>query len=147
MQIHISPRDIKLTSAIHAYVAQKIESLEHFGLNLIGAHVALWHDDKRAFKHAFVVKVHLALPGPDIHAEDRGHDLYQAIDMVAGKLAEQLRHRKSKIGEGDAREEPQGEAEAAAANGAGVSLSGEDSTCGKLPLDKTRGGAVKSMPI
>ena len=83
MQIHISPRDVKLTSAIHAYVAQKIESLEHFGLNLIGAHVAVWHDDKRAFKHAFVVKVHLALPGPDIHAEDHGHDLYQAIDVVA----------------------------------------------------------------
>jgi len=48
MQIHISPRDIKLTPAIHAYVAQRIESLEHFGLNLIGAHIALWHDDTRA---------------------------------------------------------------------------------------------------
>ena len=41
MQIHISPRDVKLTAAIQAYVAQKIEGLEHFGLNLIGAHVAL----------------------------------------------------------------------------------------------------------
>jgi putative sigma-54 modulation protein len=87
MQIHISPRDVKLTSAIHTFVAQKIESLEHFGLNLIGAHVALWHDDKRAFKHAFVVKVH-------------GHDLYQAIDMVTTRLAEQLRHRKSKLVKG-----------------------------------------------
>ena len=45
MQIHISPRDVRLTPAIHSYVAQKIEGLEHFGLNLIGAHVALWHDD------------------------------------------------------------------------------------------------------
>ena len=97
MQIHISPRDIKLTSAIHSYVAQRIESLEHFGLNLIGAHVALWHDDKRAQKHAFVVKVHLAVPGPDIHAEDHGHELYTAIDVVTERLAEQLRHRKSKL--------------------------------------------------
>ena len=100
MQIHISPRDVKLTPAIHTYVAQKIEALEHFGLNLIGAHVALWHDDKRAFKHAFVVKVHLALPGPDIHAEDHGHELYQAIDVVTDRLAEQLRHRKSKLVKG-----------------------------------------------
>src|ERR1700761_7843423 len=97
MQIHISPRDVKLTSAIHAYVAQKIECLEHFGLNLIGAHVVLWHDDRRAFKHAFVVKVHLALPGPDIHAEDHGHELYAAIDLGTDKLAEQLRQRKSKL--------------------------------------------------
>jgi putative sigma-54 modulation protein len=100
MQIHISPRDIRLTPAIHAYVAQKIEGLEHFGLGLIGAHVALWHDDQRAFKHAFVVKVHLALSGPDIHAEDHGHELYQAIDVVTTRLAEQLRHRKSKLVKG-----------------------------------------------
>jgi putative sigma-54 modulation protein len=100
MQIHISPRDVKLTPALHAFVAQKIESLEHFGLGLIGAHIALWHDDTRAFKHAFVVKVHLALPGPDIHAEDHGHELYQAIDVVTNRLAEQLRHRKNKLVKG-----------------------------------------------
>ena len=101
MQIHISPRDVKLTPAIHSYVAQKIEGLEHFGLNLIGAHIALWHDDKRAIKHAFVVKVHLALRGPDLHAEDHGHELYQAIDVVTERLAEQLRHRKSKLVRGN----------------------------------------------
>jgi len=100
MQIHISPRDIKLTPAIHSYVAQRIDSLEHFGLNLIGAHIALWHDTTRAKKHAFVVKVHLALRGPDVHAEDHGHDLYQAIDVITERLAEQLRHRKSKLVKG-----------------------------------------------
>jgi len=100
MQIHISPRGVKLTSGIHGYVAQKIESLEHFGLGLIGAHIALWHDDQRALKHAFVVKVHLALAGPDIHAEDHGHELYQAIDVVTERLAEQLRTRKSKLVKG-----------------------------------------------
>ena len=100
MQIHISPRDIKLTPAIHSYVAQKIESLEHFGLNLIGAHIALWHDDQRAVKHAFVVKAHLAMRGPDLHAEDHGHELYTAIDVVVERLAEQLRHRKSKLVKG-----------------------------------------------
>jgi len=100
MQIHISPRHVKLSAAIHTYVAQKIENLEHFGLELIGAHVALWHDDTRAEKHAFVVKVHLALRGPDLHAEDHGHDLYTAIDLVCERLAEQLRHRKSKLVKG-----------------------------------------------
>jgi putative sigma-54 modulation protein len=100
MQIHISPRGIKLTVAIHGYVAQRIENLEHFGLGIIGAHIALWHDDQRAAKHAFVVKVHLALPGPDIHAEDHGHELYQAIDIVTNRLEEQLRTRKSKLVKG-----------------------------------------------
>jgi putative sigma-54 modulation protein len=97
MQIHISPRHVKLSPAIHSYVAQKIDGLEHFGLDLIGAHVAVWHDDTRAQKHAFVVKVHLAMRGPDLHAEDHGHTLYTAIDLVVTRLAEQLRHRKSKL--------------------------------------------------
>ena len=95
MQIHISPRHVKLSPAIHSYVAQKIDSLEHFGLDLIGAHVAIWHDDTRAIKHAFVVKVHLALRGPDLHAEDHGHTLYTAIDLVVDRLAEQLRHARA----------------------------------------------------
>lgn len=101
MQIHISPRHVKLTAAIHAHVAEKIGHLEHLEKNIIGAHVAIDEDtSKKSAKHAFIVKVHVALPGPDIHAEDKGHDLYQAIDLVATKLAEQLRHRKSKITRG-----------------------------------------------
>ena len=109
MQIHISPRDIKLTGAIHSYVAEKIESLEHFGLGIIGAHVALWHDDQRAVKHAFVVKVHLALPGPDLHAEDHGHELYQAIDVVTDRLARAAAPSQEQAGEGQPREKPQGQ--------------------------------------
>ncbi|PTX92776.1 ribosome-associated translation inhibitor RaiA [Verrucomicrobia bacterium LW23] len=100
MQIHISPRHVKLTAAIHSYAADKIGHLEHFDSDIIGAHIAIWHDEGKA-KHAFVIKVHLALPGPDLHAEDRGHDLYQAIDLVTEKLAEQLRHRKSKLTRGN----------------------------------------------
>lgn len=100
MQIHISPRDVKLTGAIHAYVANKISHLEHYADDIIGAHVAIHRDDTRAGKHAFVIKVHLALPGPDIHGEDRGHDLYAAIDLVVERLAEQLRHRKNKVTRG-----------------------------------------------
>lgn len=100
MQIHISPRHVKLSPAIHSFVAQKIDSLEHFGIDLIGAHIALWHDDTKAEKHAYVVKVHLALRGPDLHAEDHGHTLYKAIDLVTERLAEQLRHRKSKMVKG-----------------------------------------------
>jgi putative sigma-54 modulation protein len=94
MQIHISPRNVKLTAALHAYVAGKIGSLEDHVDGIIGAHVAIVHDQNRANKHAFVIKAHLAVPGPDLHAEDKGHDLYQAIDLVATKLEQQLMKKK-----------------------------------------------------
>jgi putative sigma-54 modulation protein len=41
--------------------------------------------------------VHLAVPGPDIHAEESDADLYAAIDLVMDKLARQLRKRKTRL--------------------------------------------------
>jgi putative sigma-54 modulation protein len=97
MQIHISPRHLSLTSAIHSYVADKIGHLEEITDHIIAAHVVLFHDEKRNPKQAYVVKVHLAVPGPDVHGEDCDADLYAAIDKSAAKIARQLRKRKTKL--------------------------------------------------
>jgi putative sigma-54 modulation protein len=97
MQIHLSPRHLKLTAAIHSYVAGKVEHLEELSQEIIAAHVVLFHDERKNPKKTYSVKVHLALPGPDIHAEDAEGDLYAAIDKVVDKLAQQLRKRKTKL--------------------------------------------------
>jgi len=95
MQIHLSPRHLVLTAAIHSYVAEKVEHLESITENILAAHVVLLHDETKTKR--YVVKVHLAVPGPDIHAEDAEADLYAAIDKVVSKLAQQLRKRKTKL--------------------------------------------------
>ncbi len=95
MQIHLSPRHLVLTAAIHSYVADKIEHLESITDSIIAAHVVLLQDETKTKRHS--VKVHLAVPGPDIHAEDSEADLYAAIDKVVDKLAQQLRKRKTKL--------------------------------------------------
>lgn len=94
MQIHLSPRNLKLTAAIHGYAAEKIESLEGLA-DIIAAHVVLVCDDNAKPKDRFKVKAHLAVAGPDVHAEDTEADLYAAIDKAADKLARQLRKRKT----------------------------------------------------
>lgn len=95
MHIHISPRHLVLTGAINSFVAEKLSHLESITGEILGAHVVLLHDESKTKK--FLVKVHLGLPGPDIHAEDREPDLYAAIDKVVDKLARQLRKRKTRI--------------------------------------------------
>jgi putative sigma-54 modulation protein len=95
MQIHLSPRHLTLTAAIHAHVAEKITHLETLTDGILAAHVVLLHDETKTKKHT--VKVHLAVPGPDLHAEDTEDDLYVAIDRATDKLAQQLRKRKTKI--------------------------------------------------
>jgi putative sigma-54 modulation protein len=97
MQLHLSPRNVRLTGAIHAYVAEKIMRLEDIASQILAAHVVLLHDERTASGGTFCIKVHLAIAGPDIHAEDVGVDLYAAIDKVGDKLARQLRKRKTRL--------------------------------------------------
>lgn len=96
MHIHLSPRHLALTGAINSYVVNKLAHLDAHNDRIIAAHVVLMHDESKK-KSSFVVKVHLALPGPDIYAEDREADLYAAVDLVMNKLAQQLRKRKTRL--------------------------------------------------
>ena len=95
MQIHLSPRNVRLTGAIHAYVAEKIMRLEEIA-EILAAHVVLLHDEQTASGSIYCVKVHLAISGPDIHASYVDGDLYAAIDKISDKLARQLRKRKTR---------------------------------------------------
>lgn len=97
MQIHITPRHLRLTAALHQAVAAQISSVEDLGIEIIGAHVVLLHDDAAKPSDRFLVKAHLAVPGPDIFAEQKGADVYVALEQVASKLARQLRKRKTEL--------------------------------------------------
>lgn len=97
MQIHLSPRHLRLTAAIHSHCANKIEHLEELAGEIVAAHVVLIQDEAAKPADRFSVKVHLAVPGPDIHAEETAEDLYAALDLVVDKLARQLRKRKTKL--------------------------------------------------
>ena len=97
MQIHLSPRNVRLTGAIHAYVAEKIMRLEGIASEILAAHVVLVHDEQAESGAYFCVKVHLAIAGPDIHASEVDGDLYAAIDKIGDKLAGLLRKRKTRL--------------------------------------------------
>ena len=45
---------------------------------------------------AFSCAMRIALPGPDLFAEDVESDLYAAIDLVAKKIEQQIRKRHNK---------------------------------------------------
>jgi putative sigma-54 modulation protein len=96
MQIHLSPRHVRLTAAIHGHVAEKIEHLEAHTPEIFAAHIVLVHDETAKPADAYSVKVHLAVPGPDIHAEASAQDIYGALDVVIGKLTHLLSKRKTR---------------------------------------------------
>ncbi|HYR58557.1 MAG TPA: ribosome-associated translation inhibitor RaiA [Chthoniobacteraceae bacterium] len=97
MHIHLSPRHVRLTAAIHQHAAARVLQLEELTDDIVAAHVVLIHDENAKPADRYSVKVHLAIPGPDIHAEESHADLYAALDLVMDKLARQLRKRKTRL--------------------------------------------------
>jgi putative sigma-54 modulation protein len=95
MQIHLSPRNLRLTAAIHQHAAAKMLHLEDIADDIIAVHVVLLNDEGAKADKQFTVKAHLAVPGPDVHAEKSGDDLYLVLDEVADRLARQLRKRRT----------------------------------------------------
>jgi putative sigma-54 modulation protein len=96
MQIHLSPRHVRLTATLHAHAANVVASLEDYA-EIIAAHLVLFHDEAAKPQHRYGVKAHIAVRGKDVHAEEMGENIHAALDVIGDKLARQLRKRKTKL--------------------------------------------------
>jgi ribosome hibernation promoting factor len=96
MQIHMSPRHLRMTASIHTHSAAMVASLEDF-TEIIAAHLVLIYDEVAKPDHRFGVKAHIAVRGKDVHADVKAETLHLAIDQAGDKLARQLRKRKTKL--------------------------------------------------
>jgi putative sigma-54 modulation protein len=97
MKLILSTHNVTLTKAIEDHVLARLTQLEHFDRFVIDARVILEHDtSKSATGRQFKCSMRLAMPGPDLYAEDFETDLYAAIDLVAKKVEQQIRKRHGK---------------------------------------------------
>lgn len=97
MKLILSTHNVTLTNAIEEHILSRIDKLEHFDRFAINARVTLDHDSTKAPERQFVCSMRLAVPGPDLFAEDCEADLYAAIDVVTKKIENQIRKRQSKF--------------------------------------------------
>ena len=96
MNLILSTHNLTLTKAIEDHLVSRIQKLEHLDRFAINARVTLEHDHSRAPEKQFSCSIRLNLRGPDLFAEDVESDLYAAIDVVAKKIEQQIRKRRSK---------------------------------------------------
>jgi putative sigma-54 modulation protein len=96
MNLILSTHNLTLTKAIEDHILSRIEKLEHMDRFAINARVTLEFDKTKAPERQFSCSIRLAVPGPDLFAEDVESDLYAAIDLVAKKIEQQIRKRHSK---------------------------------------------------
>ena len=96
MKFILSTHNVTLTKAIEDHILARINQLEHLDRFAIDARVILEHDTTKPTDKQFKCSMRLAMPGPDLYAEDRETDLYAAIDIVAKKIEQQIRKRHNK---------------------------------------------------
>jgi putative sigma-54 modulation protein len=96
MKLILTTHNVTLTEAIEEHILTRIDKLEHFDRFAINARVTLEHDSTKAPERQFKCSMRLAVPGPDLFAEDQEEDLYAAIDLVTKKIEQQIRKRHSK---------------------------------------------------
>lgn len=96
MKLVLTTHNLTLTKAIEDHLVARLEKLDHFDPRAVDARVTLELDHKRAPDKQFTCSVRLAVPGPDLFAEDAETDLYAAIDLVMKKIEQQIRKRHNK---------------------------------------------------
>jgi putative sigma-54 modulation protein len=97
MKLILSTHNVTLTKAIEDHIITRINKLDHFDRFAIDARVTLEHDHRKAPEKQFICSMRLAVPGPDLFAEDSESDLYAAIDLVTKKIEQQIRKRRNKF--------------------------------------------------
>src|SRR6266571_3687930 len=96
MNLILSTHNLTLTKAIEDHLLSRINKLDHLHQYATNIRVTLEHDQTKAPERQFSCSMRLALPGPDLFAEDVEADLYAAIDLVAKKIEQQIRKRQNK---------------------------------------------------
>lgn len=97
MKLVIQGKNIEITEAIHEYVHQKIEkAASHFlnSTNEVDVHLSVARNPRINPKQ--IAEVTIYANGSVIRAEEGSENLYASIDLVADKIARQLRKYKEK---------------------------------------------------
>ena len=95
MNIQFRIHGLNADASLRAGLEQQLEELKSL-IPVTSAEVVLEH--RRDAAPAFEAHVHLAVPGPDIHAAARDHTLEAAWIKVLKNLKKQIERRKTKQG-------------------------------------------------
>jgi len=97
MKLVIHSKNIEITDAIREYVHQKIEkAVSHFQsiTNEVDVHLSVARNPRINPRQAAEVTIYAS--GSVIRAEESSENLYASIDLVADKIARQLRKYKER---------------------------------------------------
>ena len=96
MHIHVNGRNIEITEAIKAYVKEKIGKVAAHYDQIQGIDVVLTVIKNPSASGKHIAEVSCKTNSGVIHCEEAGDAMYASIDLLADKLARQIKKMKDK---------------------------------------------------
>ena len=97
MELQITGKNIDLSSAVRRYIERKLGKLSRFLPNITESKVEIFKEKTKSPQQRFVVQVTIDSGGTLLRGEERGEDLFTAIDKVATVMGRQIEHYKGKL--------------------------------------------------
>jgi len=96
MELQITGKNIDLSPTVRHYVERKLGKLSRHLPNIVGSKVEIFEEKTKSPQQRFVVQVTVDSNGTLFRSEERGEDLFTAIDKVAATMNRQIEHYKGK---------------------------------------------------
>ncbi|MEE9366268.1 MAG: ribosome-associated translation inhibitor RaiA, partial [Dehalococcoidales bacterium] len=97
MELQITGQNVEVSSEVRRYVERKIGKLTRHFPNIIESIVEINQEKTRSPQQHFMVRASVNGNGISLHSEERGEDLFQAIDRITSVLDRQLERQKGKL--------------------------------------------------
>jgi putative sigma-54 modulation protein len=97
MELQITGQNMEVSPEVRHYVERKINKLTRHFPNIIESIVEINQEKTRSPQQQFLVRTSVVGNGIRLRSEERGADLFQAIDKMASVLDRQLERQKGKL--------------------------------------------------
>ena len=97
MELGVYGKNLEVSETIRGYVQKKIGKLARYLPSLSDASVEIHEEQTKSPQHRFTVQVTLNSRGTLLRGEEKGENVYVAVDAVAEVLARQIERYKGKL--------------------------------------------------
>lgn len=96
MDLKIAGTNIEITTDVRNYVERKLGKLKRHSNNIMDCKVEISEEKTKSPLQHFLVRATVDSSGAVFHGEERGQDLFTAIDKVSAIMTRQLENHKGK---------------------------------------------------
>lgn len=97
MELQITGKNIQLAPEVRRYIERKLGKLNRHLPNITKSEVEISEEKTKSRQQHFVVQMTIDSKGTLLRGEERGGDLFTAIDRVAEIMDRQIEHYKGKL--------------------------------------------------